>query len=467
MSNKRKEPQMRADAFASLFGVPKAIRTPDLPARCGCSILFGYGKVAGGIFERCVSRDEFFRETGTTSIDGGKIDYHPKTKERGLTMKLRTVLILAAFAAVLYLTACHKTEMPFETGDEVTSSYSADTTVSEDTTAETVPGFVIEDGALLYYTGDDAEVTIPDSVTAIAQTAFLEATDISRLTIGSNVENIEIFALAPLIGKAEIQISPDNLYYEMIEGVVVRKDGTAIILDAIGTDAGHNADRRMGDVSDVMAKKGYSPKVEDPERFNVEFEGLERMEVGNACIKVDEGLAVESVTVFGKTVDFEDGFLMVTGNRKFQAFEAQGGFVIASISGGWGRTCLIFPEDCITVETPMKNAEDIYSCSVIRFYKEEDRICYERIPEKYDNIQAVGGILEYCVSKDELFRETGTIALDDGKIDYIPQKKETVSDAVDLEHEFALWCNTMRMNPSKITMDEYLQENSRIYSRAE
>ena len=382
-------------------------------------------------------------------------------------MKTKKFFILAALAAVLCFTACHKTEMPFESGDEATSSYSADTTVSEDTTAETVPGFVIEDGALLYYTGDDAEVTIPDSVTAIAQTAFLEATDISRLTIGSNVENIEIFALAPLIGKAEIQISPDNLYYEMIEGVVVRKDGTAIILDAIGTDAGHNADRRMGDVSDVMAKKGYSPKVEDPERFNVEFEGLERMEVGNACIKVDEGLAVESVTVFGKTVDFEDGFLMVTGNRKFQAFEAQGGFVIASISGGWGRTCLIFPEDCITVETPMKNAEDIYSCSVIRFYKEEDRICYERIPEKYDNIQAVGGILEYCVSKDELFRETGTIALDDGKIDYIPQKKETVSDAVDLEHEFALWCNTMRMNPSKITMDEYLQENSRIYSRAE
>lgn len=395
------------------------------------------------------------------------IRYCYETTERGFAMKTKKFFILAALAAVLCFTACHKTEMPFESGDEATSSYSADTTVSEDTTAETVPGFVIEDGALLYYTGDDAEVTIPDSVTAIAQTAFLEATDISRLTIGSNVENIEIFALAPLIGKAEIQISPDNLYYEMIEGVVVRKDGTAIILDAIGTDAGHNADRRMGDVSDVMAKKGYSQKVEDPERFNVEFEGLERMEVGNACIKVDEGLAVESVTVFGKTVDFEDGFLMVTGNRKFQAFEAQGGFVIASIGGGWGRTCLIFPEDCITVETPMKNAEDIYSCSVIRFYKEEDRICYERIPEKYDNIQAVGGILEYCVSKDELFRETGTIALDDGKIDYIPQKKETVSDAVDLEHEFALWCNTMRMNPSKITMDEYLQENSRIYSRAE
>lgn len=395
------------------------------------------------------------------------IRYAYETTERGFAMKVKIIFILAAFAAVLCFTACHKTEMPFETGNEATSSCSADTTVSEDTTAETVPGFVIENGTLLYYTGDDAEVTIPDSVTAIAQTAFSEATDISRLTIGSDVENIEPLALAPLVGKAEIQISPDNLYYEMIEGVVVRKDGTAIILDAIGTDAGHNADRRMGDVSDVMAKKGYSQKVEDPERFNVEFEGLERMEVGNACIKVDEGLAVESVTVFGRTVNFEDGFLMVTGNRKFQAFEAQGGFVIASIGGGWGRTCLIFPEDCITVETPMKNAEDVYSCSVIRFYKEEDRICYERIPKKYDNIQAVGGILEYCVSKDELFRETGTIALDDGKIDYLPQKKETVSDAVDLEHEFALWCNTMRMNPSKITMDEYLQENSRIYSRAE
>ena len=400
----------------------------------------------------------------------GSISVTSKRGGGNFTMKRKKGLILAALAAVLCFTACHKTEMPFETGNEATSSCSADTTVSEDTTAETVPGFVIEDGALLYYTGDDAEVTIPDSVTAIAQTAFSEATGISRLTVGSNVENIEIFALAPLIGKAEIQISPDNRYYEMIEGVVVRKDGTAIILDAIGTDAGHNADRRMSDVSDVMAKKGYSARFDDPNLFEVGFEGLERMEVGNACIKtkaVDEGLAVESVTVFGRTVNFEDGFLMVTGNRKFQAFEAQGGFVIASIGGGRGRTCLIFPEDCITVETPMKNAEDIYSCSVIRFYKEEDRICYERIPEKYDNIQAVGGILEYCVSKDELFRETGTIALDDGKIDYLPQKKETVSDAVDLEHEFALWCNTMRMNPSKITMDEYLQENSRIYSRAE
>lgn len=390
--------------------------------------------------------------------------------ERGGAMKTKILFILAALAAVLCLTACHKTEMPFETGDESTSSCSEDTAVSEDTIAETFPGFAMEAGTLLYYTGDDVEVVIPDSVTTIAQTAFSEATGISRLTIGSNVENIEIFALAPLIGKAEIQILPDNLYYEMIEGVVVRKDGTAIILDAIGTDSGHNADARMGDVSDVMAKKGYSQKVEDPERFDVEFEGLKRIEVGNACIKtkdVDEGLAVESINVFGRTVNFEDGFLMVTRNLKFQAFEAQGGFVIASIGGGWGRTCLIFPEDCITVETPMKNAEDIYSCSVIRFYKEEGHICYERIPEKFYNIQAVGGILEYCVSKDELFRETGTIALDDGKIDYLPKKKETVSDAVDLEHEFALWCNTMRMNPSKITMDEYLQKNSRIYSRAE
>ena len=398
------------------------------------------------------------------------IRYANETMERGFAMQTEKIFILAAFAAVLCFTTCHKTETPFKTGDEATSSYSADTTVSEDTTAETVPGFVIEDGTLLYYTGDDAEVTIPDSVTAIAQTAFSEATDISRLTIGSDVENIEPLALAPLIGKAEIQISPDNLYYEMMEGVVVRKDGTAIILDAIGTDSGHNADARIGDVSDAMAKKGYSARFDDPNRFEVGFEGLERMEVGNACIKtkaVDEGLAVESVTVFGRTVNFEDGFLMVTGNRKFQAFEAQGGFVIASIGGGWGRTCLIFPEDCITVETPMKNAEDIYSCSVIRFYKEEGHICYQRMPKKFYNIQAVGGILEYCVSKDELFRETGTIALADGEIDYFPQKKETVSDAVDLEHEFALWCNTMGMNPSKITMDEYLQENSRIYSRAE
>lgn len=102
----------------------------------------------------------------------------------------------------------------------------------------------------------------------------MEATDISRLTIGSNVENIEIFALAPLIGKAEIQISPDNLYYEMIEGVVVRKDGTAIILDAIGTDAGHNADARIGDVSDVMKKKAIPPDLMIPISLKLDLKVL-------------------------------------------------------------------------------------------------------------------------------------------------------------------------------------------------
>ena len=292
-------------------------------------------------------------------------------------------------------------------------------------------------------------------MTTISRTAFLEATSISSLTIGSNVENIETFALAPLMGKADIKISPDNEYYEMFDTVLVKKDGTTMIMGSIGAEQGKNADVKLLNVRDAMKNKGYWLK------------GIKNVEIGYAMLEL-EADTVKTVVAFEKAIEIDDEQLVISGNLKFQAFETEDCVVISSVdNGGNGKTYFITKDDYIVVETPLKDSEDWYNCSVLTFHKEGERIFYERIPYKFYNIQALGGIFEKCVSRDELFKETGTIVMDGGKIDYVPKKEVSVSDAVDLEREFELWCETIRLDPLKVTIDEYLQKNSSIYSLAQ
>lgn len=52
-------------------------------------------------------------------------------------------------------------------------------------------GFVIENGVLTAYTGDDTVVRVPDSVTAIANGAFRNNTTMTELYLGKNVVSIE------------------------------------------------------------------------------------------------------------------------------------------------------------------------------------------------------------------------------------------------------------------------------------
>ena len=50
--------------------------------------------------------------------------------------------------------------------------------------------FIIKNGVLTRYTGDDAEVTIPDSVTSISNGAFLDCTSLTSINIPDSVTSI-------------------------------------------------------------------------------------------------------------------------------------------------------------------------------------------------------------------------------------------------------------------------------------
>lgn len=74
--------------------------------------------------------------------------------------------------------------------------------------------------------------------------------------------------------------------------------------------------------------------------------------------------------------------------------------------------------------------------------------------------------MEKCVSKDELYREEGSVRIEDGKVEYKPDNSVTVSEAFDLVAEYEKWCNTIGIDHEDVTLEEYLKSNAEQFNRA-
>lgn len=93
-------------------------------------------------------------------------------------------------------------------------------------------GFYIENGVLLKYTGDETDVTIPETVETIANFAFLEnekSVDIQTVRLGTSVTDIETNAFAGLEKLNELIIDENNPYFIEEDGLVMTENGVTLI----------------------------------------------------------------------------------------------------------------------------------------------------------------------------------------------------------------------------------------------
>ena len=331
---------------------------------------------------------------------------------------------------------------------------------------EVTGDFSVESGTLVRYDGVGDTVIIPDGVSKIASSAFsgrVAAQSIRSLTIGKDVGEIEPASFEPLIALESISVAAENRTYETIENVLFKRDGSYVFA-SIGAFPEKTTDQILMDVIDTMKQN------------EIELQDNGIIEVGSAVITLERqeddkigfiGYKVSEISAFGKTVSFSDEDVWVTGNGKFQAFEADGCLVTGFVSnGGFGKTYFLTGEENIVVETPLCDAEDEYNRSVVTFFCDDVEIRYSRIPFKYFNIQAEGGVMEKCVSKDELYREEGSVRIEDGKVEYKPDNSVTVSEAFDLVAEYEKWCNTIGIDHEDVTLEEYLKSNAEQFNRA-
>lgn len=139
---------------------------------------------------------------------------------------LRLLPLCAAVALMVSLAVAiplsHRSKPPIE--PEV--SETNDTVIIDD------DGFYIENGVLVSYSGDDAEVVIPDAVYAIADNAFSvggKAERITALTLGANVASIEPEAFAGLENMVELAVADGNVSFERRGDIVISTDGSLLL----------------------------------------------------------------------------------------------------------------------------------------------------------------------------------------------------------------------------------------------
>ncbi len=328
------------------------------------------------------------------------------------------------------------------------------------------PDFVIENGVLLSYVGDETDIVIPEGVVKIAQQAFLSAPEITSIHLPESLEDIEPLTFAELLSLDTLTVVETNKFYKVIDKILIKQNGTLVCLQNIESDSMTSGGSILHDAISLLKDNGFM------ESF------IKKIEIGNALMELDEsGYYLKEITVFGKNISLDGGAFYLYGNLKFQAFEVNHQFVVSSVEerqkedgtyNGHYRKTIIVTKDAgvVTVCTKVSRLMEDLCSSVITFFEENGKLYYKRVPNKYYNIQVLAGELEYCVSKDELYEEIGTVNIENGNITYYPKQITTVSDAFDLEQDFILWRDEVAMLDSDLTLDDYLQSNSQKFSKA-
>ncbi len=93
-------------------------------------------------------------------------------------------------------------------------------------------GFYIQDGVLLRYTGTETDITVPDSVEAIADFSFLENANRQKIEIirlGTNVQTVEANAFAGLENLVDLIIAENNLSFVRKDGLLLTSDGSILL----------------------------------------------------------------------------------------------------------------------------------------------------------------------------------------------------------------------------------------------
>lgn len=335
-------------------------------------------------------------------------------------------------------------------------------------TGDTV--MVVENGVLLAYTGGETEVTIPDTVTRIAKTAFSApgAENIRTVTIGRGTAEIDSEAMYSLTGLSDIRVSRDNAYLAVTDGMLYRLDGTQVfniarndldgnalflLLNSLDTDP--TVSGRTAQV--VFGKAVLTVACEPTDAFSDDGRV-------NCC-------RIKRIRYHDKELELDDPFY---GNNEigFLCDEADGILVYTHTDSGK----YIFMQDAVKKVPEPLSSDPNGSVYDFGWDLSDKRISYTRMPRKYTAVQEYYSILAHCVSKDEFYLEKGYLCGNGGTVSFCPTGKYTLREKLKEVSPFHLDLSEMfdSLKQSDFpglaefaTLDDLLRYNSSRYEAAE
>ena len=159
----------------------------------------------------------------------------------------------------------------------------------------TIPNCVthIGDSAFTYCRGLTS-VTIPDSVTCIGSNAFWGCSGLTSVTIPDSVTSIESSVFLHCNGLKSISVAAGNNNYKSVKGLLLSKDGKTLIQGVNGDVTIPNCVTRIGDKAFVMCKGLTSVTMPDSvtsigECAFMGCRGLTNVTIGNGVTSIGSG----------------------------------------------------------------------------------------------------------------------------------------------------------------------------------
>lgn len=411
--------------------------------------------------------DEYIEETESLN--------NKSLKERFSFRIAGTVAACICFVISIFLFSFYFNSTKNHTNDDTSRETSA---IIE--TNKTNDDFVLKNGVLISYCGEDTDIIIPDEVTEITDESFRKSpvyTEITSIHLGRNVEKISKKSFVELTSLKKITVDEKNSNYISENGFLAKRDGSV----CFGMVASH---------IDAIA---FSNAIEKMKNDLNTFGETTEFVFGNAVIKIKFETYVdsfgsttncyaESASAYGHEIVFEEALRLI-GNFLIYIYHADDTFVISRITGGICNNWF-FREEGIYSHTENRSPSTQeetglwYNESMYTFeYREDGKIGYKRTPLKYLTKHEGFQQIKYCVSLDEFGQEEGYVTFENGVIKYHPEKTYRVSEILDVQYYFDVWHEYMLSigeeyyeignYPKVYSLEELLQYNSERYEAAE
>lgn len=289
---------------------------------------------------------------------------------------------------------------------------------NKENTENSLSIFDIQDGRLVRYSGEETEVSLPETVTEITSTAFRERKAlIESVTIGKNVTYIAEDAFEGMADLAAVYVEEGNAHYSSSGDFLASKDGSTLFL--FGTNTFNTA---IFDYADTIAAQKFCENG-----FKIVFhDAVLHFSAPTDEENLTSNCALEKIEAFGNIIELHTNF---KGDHAVAIQYLSDIVLVTDYTYGVGDTYIISKDGIWEQHTDENLSADNCNDPIISISIDTDgKLVFTCRPRKYVFTGGLGDLLVYSSGRDEVYSVEGTIYFDGKRPQYTVEHESVLSE---------------------------------------